>query len=205
MTSISDINKSEHAKIALLRDVKVKSISDTRFVKTKFDKKKDEEKGGDHTTGVRDITIVDDSGEIVYVEWSPKDDLKVGDELEFINAHVVADEYDGETRYRLNISKKKNSALVLNRTALSESRPAGKYIRKGGGNGGGSSGVGSVDLKPVLEKIAGLDATLTNLVEAIANMDEKFTGEIASNHAALMTQIQEAMKKIQGKASKKEE
>jgi hypothetical protein len=193
MSKIEDINKSEHDKI-MLRDVKVKKIYSPRFVKTKFDKDKDaadlkKGKTSNYTTGIRNVIIEDETGEIIYEEWNPKDDLKEGDEVEFINARTKFDDYRNE--YHLVIFKKKENAQMINRTALDEGRADGNYLREGGNVGGATTVHKKIDKD--------------ELKIAIAEGIQPIIDLLNENHAAQMNQVKEAMKKIQGKASKKEE
>lgn len=147
MTKISEIG-SETTGLINLPKVFITKIYEARFVKTRFDKQKDESEGklDFYYTGVREIVIEDDTGEIYYTEWSPKNDVKVGDELEFINARAKFDDY--HDRFNINISKKKDNALCINRTALNEGRPDGEYLRKSNGKTVAPKSEGTFSRKP---------------------------------------------------------
>lgn len=200
MTKIKDI---EEGKGINLRNVTIKKIGDTRFVKTKFDKQKDEKDNVDwHFTGVREITIKDDSGEIKYTEWSPKDDVEVGDELRFIKAEAKFDTYSDE--FKLSI-RKNDGGLCINDTALEEGRDEGNYLRKDGNSGGSTGGTTkkkksestkiynekndeiNISLDIIIRKIVDqTDLSLKEVGEKIKGRVNKLNGLLTETGAALI-------------------
>jgi len=119
--------------------------------------------------------LEDDTGEIRWSEWSPKDYHQIGDILDIFDAYVKASEYKGKTRYQLGTNK---DSKIRNKTAKREDRKAGDYLKAGSNvssSSNGNSGSESIDKD--------------ELKIAIAEGIQPIIDLVNENHAAVMKQI----------------